>query len=142
MNFRGCGEREILGENSRVPDLGLMTGRKHRPVWIQADGQSGLATDRREWIGSVGEGCRPPQVGFGLENRLGHHHLDHGFMDSRVHGFTGSRIHGFMGFTGSDDIQSLGHPSPSQIGKVRYRVGEGRFSLIHPNRMRRSRSRR
>jgi hypothetical protein len=134
VNFRGRGEREILGENSRVPDLGLMTGRKHRPVRIQADGQSGLASDRREWIGSVGEGCRPPQVGFGLEDRLGHHHLVHGFMDSW--------IHGFMGFTERDDIQSLGHPSPSQIGQVRYRVGEGRFSLIHPNRVRRSRSRR
>ena len=134
MDFRGRGERKILGQNSRVPDLRLMTGGKHRSVGIKADGQSGLTSDRREWIGSFGEGCRPPQVGFGLENRLGHHHLDHGFMDSRVHGF--------MGFTGSDDMQSLGHPSPSQIGKVRYRVGEGRFSLIHPNCMRRSRSRR
>jgi hypothetical protein len=78
---RGCrGECQILGKDSRVPDCGLVTGGEYWPIRIEFERRAGSPSDRREWIGSSRKDLRHPLAWFGIEGRLGHHHLDRAFL--------------------------------------------------------------
>jgi hypothetical protein len=77
---RSRGEHDVLGENSRVPDRGLMTGGEHRSILIKPEGRAGLPSDEGKRIRPGAKDRRHPPAWIWIEGRLGHHHLDRGFV--------------------------------------------------------------